>query len=104
MRSVQPVDVRVSVRPVLCAALLCGGAPSAVADQAEVTPFGEVVVTAQKREQNIQDVGIAVTPLGEEYRVYAFDSSLFSGVVASVYAKPRTYGLTASFRFGAGYQ
>jgi iron complex outermembrane receptor protein len=39
----------------------------------------------------------------EEYRVYAFDSSLFSGVVAGVYAKPRTYGVTASFRFGAGY-
>lgn len=39
----------------------------------------------------------------EEYRVYAFDSSLFSGVVAGVYAKPRWYGLTASFRFGAGY-
>ncbi len=40
----------------------------------------------------------------EEYRVYAFDSSLFAGVVAGVYAKPRTYGLTASFRFGAGYE
>jgi iron complex outermembrane recepter protein len=66
MRSVQPVEVRVAVRRVLCAALLCGGAPAAVADQAEVTPFGEVVVTAQRREQNIQDVGIAVTPLSEE--------------------------------------
>ncbi len=40
----------------------------------------------------------------EEYRVYAFDSSLFAGVVAGVYAKPRTYGLTATFRFGAGYE
>jgi iron complex outermembrane receptor protein len=39
----------------------------------------------------------------EEYRVYAFDSSLFSGVVAGVYGKPRIYGVTASFRFGAGY-
>lgn len=39
----------------------------------------------------------------EEYRVYAFDSSLFAGVVAGVYAKPRTYGLTVSYRFGAGY-
>ncbi len=39
----------------------------------------------------------------EEYRVYAFDSSLFSGVVAGVYGKPLTYGITASFRFGAGY-
>ena len=40
----------------------------------------------------------------EKYRVYAFDSSLFAGVVAGVYAKPRTYGVTASFRFGAGYE
>ena len=39
----------------------------------------------------------------EEYRVYAFDSSLFAGVVAAVYGKPRTYGLTATWRFGAGY-
>ena len=39
----------------------------------------------------------------EEYRVYAFDSSLFAGVVAGVYGRPRTYGLTATWRFGAGY-
>ena len=37
----------------------------------------------------------------EEYRVYAFDSSLFSGVVAGVYAKPRTWGVTGTYRFGA---
>ena len=41
--------------------------------------------------------------MGEEYRVYAFDSSLFAGVVAGVYGKPRTYGLTVTWRFGAGY-
>jgi iron complex outermembrane receptor protein len=40
----------------------------------------------------------------EEYRVYAFDSSLFAGVVAGVYGKPRTYGVTATWRFGAGYE
>jgi iron complex outermembrane receptor protein len=39
----------------------------------------------------------------EEYRVYAFDSSLFAGVVAGVYGKPRIWGVTASYRFGAGY-
>ena len=39
----------------------------------------------------------------EEYRVYAFDSSLFAGVVAGVYGKPRTYGVTATFRFGAAH-
>jgi iron complex outermembrane recepter protein len=36
-----------------------------------------------------------------EYRSYAFDSSLFAGVVAGVYAKPRTWGVTAKMRFGA---
>jgi iron complex outermembrane receptor protein len=39
----------------------------------------------------------------EEYRVYAFDSSLFAGLVAGVYGKPRTYGLMATWRFGAAY-
>jgi iron complex outermembrane receptor protein len=39
----------------------------------------------------------------EEYRVYAFDSSLFAGVVAGVYGKPRTYGVRAMYRFGGGY-
>jgi iron complex outermembrane receptor protein len=37
----------------------------------------------------------------EKYRVYAFDSSLFAGVVAGVYAKPRTYGISGTYRFGA---
>ena len=66
MRKLQSADLRVAVRSVLGAALLCGASPLALADQAEVTPIGEVVVTAQRREQNIQDVGISVTPLGEE--------------------------------------
>jgi iron complex outermembrane receptor protein len=38
-----------------------------------------------------------------EYRVYAFDSSLFAGVVAGVYGEPRTYGMTATYRFGAAH-
>jgi iron complex outermembrane receptor protein len=66
MRSIQRLDVQGAVRLALCAALACGLSQRAAADQAEATPFGEVVVTAQKREQNIQDVGIAVTPLGED--------------------------------------
>ncbi|MGQ0430138.1 MAG: TonB-dependent receptor [Gammaproteobacteria bacterium] len=74
MRMNQPADVRNAIRCALCAALLGGGSQAAMAEQAETppasarepTPFGEVVVTAQRREQNIQDVGIAVTPLGED--------------------------------------
>jgi iron complex outermembrane receptor protein len=37
----------------------------------------------------------------EQYRVYAFDSSLFAGVVAGVYARPRTWGVSGTYRFGA---
>ena len=48
------------------------------------------------------DVAAFVDNLSEEqYRVYAFDSSLFAGVVAAVYGKPRTWGVSASYRFGA---
>jgi iron complex outermembrane receptor protein len=72
MRSYERTNVRVAVRAALCAALTCGAGAS-LADQAEQTPAAapttrveEVIVTAQRREQNIQDVGIAVTPLGEK--------------------------------------
>ena len=76
MRQLQSADLPSAIRNVLGAALLCGASSPALADQAEsppppsttreATPFGEVVVTAQRREQNIQDVGIAVTPLSDE--------------------------------------
>ena len=47
------------------------------------------------------DVAAYVNNLTEEkYRVYAFDSSLFAGVVAGVYAKPRVFGVSATYRFG----
>jgi iron complex outermembrane receptor protein len=47
------------------------------------------------------NVAAFVDNLGNaKYRVYAFDSSLFAGVVAGVYARPRTYGVTATYRFG----
>ena len=39
----------------------------------------------------------------KKYRVYAFDSSLFAGVVAGVYGKPRTWGITGTYRFGAAH-
>ena len=76
MHRSQSTEVRVAVRAALCAALACG-ASTASADQAETPPptaaaqpreatrIEEVVVTAQRREQNIQDVGIAVTALDE---------------------------------------
>ena len=74
MHAIQPVDLRGAVSRILWAAMLCGGSSLAAADPAEQPPaqaketqaFEEIVVTAQRREQNIQDVGIAVTPLGSE--------------------------------------
>ena len=69
MRNIQRA-VQSVLRLASCAALVGGVSPAAVAQQAEPTagtvPFEEIVVTAQRREQNIQDVGISVTPLGEE--------------------------------------
>jgi iron complex outermembrane recepter protein len=35
------------------------------------------------------------------YRQYAFDSSQFAGIALGIYAKPRTWGVTATYRFGA---
>ena len=62
--------VRSVLRLAACAALIGGESPAALAQQTETAagavPFDEVVVTAQRREQRLQDVGIAVTPLGEE--------------------------------------
>jgi len=76
MTSTQATDVRGAVRFALLAAMVCSGPQLARADQAEPPPapaqahdltrFDEVVVTAQRREQKLQDVGIAVTPLGEK--------------------------------------
>ncbi|MGC2032354.1 MAG: TonB-dependent receptor [Steroidobacteraceae bacterium] len=38
--------------------------------------------------------------LDRAYRQYAFDASQFSGVALGVYAPPRTWGLSATYRFG----
>ena len=67
-------NVRNAVHSVLrlaaIAALAGGAAPAVLAQQtsasAGVTPIEEIIVTAQRREQNIQDVGISVTPLSDE--------------------------------------
>jgi iron complex outermembrane receptor protein len=39
--------------------------------------------------------------LDRAYRQYAFDASQFSGVALGVYAPPRTWGVSATYRFGA---
>ena len=48
------------------------------------------------------EVAVFVNNLfAERYRVYGYDNTLFDGTVAGVYAKPRTWGLTGTFRFGS---
>ena len=48
------------------------------------------------------DLAVFVNNLFERaYRSYAFDGSLFWGDSLGVYAKPRTWGITATVRFGS---
>jgi iron complex outermembrane receptor protein len=51
-----------ATRAVLVAAAVCGPWAACLADDsAEATKLGEIIVTAQRREQNLQDVGTSVT-------------------------------------------
>ena len=51
--------------PVASAVLVALSAPSALA-QEQATALGEVIVTAQKREQSLQDVPISINALGQQ--------------------------------------
>ena len=80
MRNTRSTLVPVAIRLAVCAALLCAAPPITWAQDTQPAPaatpapaapqeeerFGEVVVTAQRREQKLQDVGISVTPLSAE--------------------------------------
>ena len=78
MRNAQSGLASTFIRLGVFATLSCGGSQLALAQQSEPGPaatatpaqeeerFGEVVVTAQRREQKLQDVGIAVTPLSAD--------------------------------------
>ena len=47
------------------------------------------------------DLAVFVNNIGKTvYRVYTFDVAAFTGQIPSVYAKPRTWGVTASYHFG----
>ncbi|HEY2660890.1 MAG TPA: TonB-dependent receptor [Caulobacteraceae bacterium] len=47
------------------------------------------------------DLSVFVNNVGQTiYRVYTFDVAAFTGQIPSVYAKPRTWGVTATYRFG----
>ena len=45
---------------------LSAGGSAYAQDQEEATVFGELIVTAQKREQSLQDVPIVVTVASEQ--------------------------------------
>lgn len=64
---------------------------------------------------NIENARISFTPkdspvelafyvnnvFNHAYRIYAYDGSLFFGSTESIYGKPRTWGITARYRFGS---
>ena len=50
--------------PIATAVLLALGSP--LAQSQETTTLGEVVVTAQKRVENLQDVPVSIDAIGEE--------------------------------------
>ncbi|WP_226017371.1 TonB-dependent receptor [Novosphingobium sp. FKTRR1] len=68
----------------------------------------------QEKAYHVENARIGLTPKGtnldlavfvnnlfeRKYRVYAFDGSTFWGDVLGVYAKPRTWGVTATYHFG----
>ena len=68
----------------------------------------------QEAAYHVENARISFTPAGDRvdlalfvnnlfnraYRVYAFDGTAYEGAVAGVYAKPRTWGVTATVHFG----
>jgi iron complex outermembrane recepter protein len=97
---------------------LAGGTASVQADALFTGKFCFTVLCApveQERAYHVENLRIGFESANKnwsiaafvnnvfnrEYRAYAFDSSLFAGVVAGVYAKPRTWGVTAKLRFGS---
>jgi iron complex outermembrane receptor protein len=47
------------------------------------------------------EAAVFVNNIGQEvYRVYTFDVAAYTGQIPSVYARPRTWGVTATYHFG----
>lgn len=96
---------------------LAGGTASLQADALYSGKFCFTVMCAPVEREpsyHLENVRIGFTPAGGKvdlalfvnnlfnraYRVYAFDGSLYWGDSLGVYAKPRTWGITATYRFG----
>ena len=75
----QKSRVRAALRgiPLVSASALLAGTPVAFAQQADEGTLAEVIVTAQKREENIQNVPISVQAIGteklEQLNIQGFD-------------------------------
>lgn len=84
MKTVQSPSV--AVRLMLGASLLAVASPAFAQEAAEEGGLGEIVVTAQKREQNLQDVPIAISALGAEKleRLNVRDTRDLSGLAPNV--------------------
>jgi iron complex outermembrane receptor protein len=97
---------------------LAGGTASIQGDALYSGSFCFTVLCApveRERPYNVENARIGFTPAGGKidlaffvnnifqraYRVYAFDGSLFWGDALGVYAKPRTWGVSATYRFGS---
>jgi iron complex outermembrane receptor protein len=77
---------RVAVRLMLGASLLAVASPAFAQEAAEEGGLDEIVVTAQKREQNLQDVPIAISAIGAEKleRMNIRDTRDLSGLAPNV--------------------
>ncbi|MCZ8018426.1 TonB-dependent receptor [Novosphingobium sp.] len=77
---------RFAVRLLLGASLLAVASPVFAQEAEEDTGLGEIVVTAQKREQNLQDVPIAISAIGSEKleRLNVRDTRDLSGLAPNV--------------------
>ncbi|KUR72656.1 TonB-dependent receptor [Novosphingobium fuchskuhlense] len=96
---------------------LAGGRAALQADSLYTGGFCFTVMCApveQEAAYHVENARISFTPAGDRvdlalfvnnlfnraYRVYAFDGTAYEGAVAGVYAKPRTWGVTATVHFG----
>lgn len=96
---------------------LAGGKASVQADALYSGKFCFTVLCAPVENEpayHVENARIGFTPKGSNldlavfvnnlfnraYRIYAFDGSQFWGDALGVYAKPRTWGVTASYHFG----
>ena len=95
---------------------LAGGSASVQADALYSGGFCFTVMCAPVEQENayhVENARIGFTPAGTKldlavfvnnifqraYRIYAFDGSLYWGDSLGVYAKPRTWGVSANYKF-----